>query len=169
MELLFIGVGISAAFLFLLWKWPSSHGAAHSTEPVLVPGTTVVPVPLLSEQDVFLYNLIRLAVQDRLLVFSQVPLWALVRIDAAGEARTKLFRQLAFKRVDFVLMHPGTRQVEQVVLVDDGALRGAQGDRRRVVESVLDAAGIKLLLLKPQKAYTVPALAALLGCSEDEN
>jgi hypothetical protein len=169
MELLLIGGLISAVFLLLLWKWPNSQRAAHSGEPVLLPGTTVVPVALLTEQDVFLYNLIQLAVQDRFLVLSQVPLWALVRIDAAGEARTKIFRRLAFKRVDFVLMHPGTRQVEQVLLVDDAALRDSHGDRRRVVESVLDAAGIKLVLLKPQKSYTVPALASLLGCSEDED
>lgn len=169
MELLLIGGIISAAFLLLLWKWPSSQRTVHFAEPVLVPGTTIEPVPLLSEQDVFLYNLIRLAVQDRFLVFSQVPLWALVRIDAEGEARKKMFRQLALKRVDFVLMHPGTRLVEQVLLVDDAAPRGSHADRRRVVESVLDAAGIKLVLLKPQKSYTVPALATLLGCSEDED
>jgi hypothetical protein len=34
---------------------------------------------------------------------------------------------------------------------------------------VLDAAGIKLVTLRLQKSYTVPALAALLGCQQDES
>jgi hypothetical protein len=128
-----------------------------------------MPAPLLTEQEVLLYNLIRLAVQDHYLVFSQVPLWAFVRIEALGEVRVQAFRQIALKRVAFALVHPGSRQVEQVVQVEDAASRGSQGDRQRVIESVLDAAGIKLVTLRVQKAYTVPALASLLGCEPDES
>ncbi|NOS79582.1 MAG: DUF2726 domain-containing protein [Nitrospira sp.] len=127
-----------------------------------------MPVSLLTEQEVLLYNLIRLAVQDHYLVFSQVPLWAFVRIEAVGEVRAQAFRQIALKRVAFVLVHPGTRQVEQAVQVEDIALRRGQESRQRVIESVLDAAGIKLVTLRVQKSYTVPALASLLGCEPDE-
>ena len=129
----------------------------------------MISSPLLTEQEVLLYNLIRLAVQDHYLVFSQVPLWAFVRIDAVGEVRSRAFRQIALKRVAFVLVHPGSRQVEQVVQVEDLASRGSLGDRQRVIESVLDAAGIKLVTLRLQKSYTVIALASLLGCEPDES
>lgn len=125
--------------------------------------------PLLTEQEVLLYNLIRLAVQDQYLVFSQVPLWAFVRIEAVGEVRSQIFRQIALKRVTFALVHPGTRHVEQVVQVEDVASRGSQDNRQRVIESVLDGAGIKLVTLRVQRSYTVPALASLLGCEPDES
>ena len=138
-------------------------------EPVIPEGTKVKPGRLLTGQEVLLYNLIREAVQDHKLVFSRVTLWAFVRIEANGEIRAQAFRQIALKRVAFVLVHPGTRQVEQVVQVEDIISRGGQESRQRVIESVLDAAGIKLVTLRVQKSYTVPALASLLGCERDES
>jgi hypothetical protein len=37
-----------------------------------------------------------------------------------------------------------------------------------VIESVLDAAGIKLVMVRATKSYTIPDLTALLGLSTDE-
>ena len=169
MEVILIGSLIVGVLVLLLWKRSPSSDRVKGQGPVFPAGTKVNPAPLLTEQEVLLYNLIRLAVQDRYLVFSQVPLWAFVRIEADGEVRAQAFRQIALKRVAFVLVHPGSRQVEQVVQVEDIALRGSRGDRQRVIESVLDAAGIKLVTLRVQKSYTVPALASLLGCEPDES
>lgn len=168
MEIALIGFVAVAVVLFLLRKTGPVSSKVKGQGPVFPAGTKVMPAPLLTEQEVQLYNLIRLAVQDHYLVFSQVPLWAFVRIDAAGEVRSQTFRQIALKRVAFVLVHPGTRQVEQVVQVEDLAARGSLESRQRVIESVLDAAGIKLVTLRVQKSYTVPALASLLGCEPDE-
>jgi hypothetical protein len=169
MEVILIGTIATGALLLLLWKRTPSSGRVREQGPVFPTGTKVMSAPLLTEQEVLLYNLLRLAVQDQYLVFSQVPLWAFVHIDAIGEIRSQAFRQIALKRVAFVLVHPGSRQVEQVVQVEDPASRGNLGDRQRVIESVLDAAGIKLVTLRLQKSYTVPALAALLGCEPDES
>jgi hypothetical protein len=169
MEAILIGSIATGVLLLLLWKRNSPPEPVRGQGPVFPAGTTVTPAPLLTEQEVLLYNLIRLAVQDQYLVFSQVPLWTFVHIDAVGEIRSQAFRQIALKRVAFVLVHPGSRLVEQVVQVEDVASRGSQGDRQRVIESVLDAAGIKLVTLRVQKSYTVPALAALLGCDPDES
>jgi hypothetical protein len=169
MEAILIGSIATGVLLLLLWKRNSPSDPVKGQGPVFPAGTKVTPSPLLTEQEVLLYNLIRLAVQDQYLVFSQVPLWAFVHIDVAGEIRSQAFRQIALKRVAFVLVHPGSRQVEQVVQVEDVASRGGQGERQRVIESVLDAAGIKLVTLRVQKTYTVPALASLLGCEPDES
>ena len=168
MEVILIGSLIVGVLVLLLWKRSPSSDRVKGQGPVFPAGTKVKPAPLLTEQEVLLYNLIRLAVQDRYLVFSQVPLWAFVRIEAVGEVRAQAFRQIALKRVAFVLVHPGTRQVEQAVQVEDIASRRGQESRQRVVESVLDAAGIKLVTLRVQKSYTVVALASLLGCEPDE-
>jgi len=169
MEIIAVGSLTLVMLFLLLWKRNSSPGKAKSLGAVFSAGTKVTPAPLLTEQEVLLYNLIRLAVQDQYLVFSQVPLWAFVHIAATGEIRSHAFRQIALKRVAFVLVHPGSRQVEQVVQVEDIAMRGSLGDRQRVIESVLDAAGIKLVTLRMQKSYTVPVLASLLGCEPDES
>lgn len=168
MEAILIGSIATGVLLLLLWRGNSPSGQVQGLGPVFPAGTRVTPFPLLTEQEVLLYNLIRLAVQDQYLVFSQVPLWAFVRIDAAGDFRSQAFRQIALKRVAFVLVHPGTRLVEQVVQVEEVASRGNLGDRQRVIESALDAAGIKLVTLRVQKSYTVPALASLFGCEPDE-
>jgi len=168
MEVILIGSLTIVVLLLLLWKRNPSSDKGKGQGPVFPAGTKVMPAPLLSEQEVLLYNLIRLAVQDHYLVFSQVPLWAFVRIEAVGEVLAQAFRQIALKRVAFVLVHPGTRQVEQVVQVEDVTSRGGQESRQRVIESVLDAAGIKLVTLRVQKSYTVPALASILGCEPDD-
>lgn len=168
MEVILIGSLTVGVLVLLLWKRSPSSGRVKDQGPVFPAGTKVTPAPLLTEQEVLLYNLIRLAVQDRYLVFSQVPLWAFVRIEAVGEVRAQAFRQIALKRVAFVLVHPGTRQVEQAVQVEDIASRSGQESQQRVIESVLDAAGIKLVTLRVQKSYTVVALASLLGCEPDE-
>ncbi|MCC6140505.1 MAG: DUF2726 domain-containing protein [Nitrospira sp.] len=169
MDVILVSALILVVLLVLLWKRSSSPDKKKDLGPVFPAGTKVTPTSLLTEQEVLLYNLIRLAVQDQYLVFSQVPLWAFVHIAATGEVRAQAFRQIALKRVAFALVHPGSRQVEQVVQVEDVGMRGGAGDRQRVIESVLDAAGIKLVTLRVQKSYTVPALASLLGCELEES
>jgi Protein of unknown function (DUF2726) len=168
MEAILIGVVATGIVLLLFLKRAPSSDIRQANAPVLPPGATMTPIPLLQEQEIFLYNLMRLAVQDHYLVFSQVPLWAFVQVDAVGKIRSQVFTRIALKRVDFVLVHPGTRQVEQVVQIGEAAQQGDQKERQRVIESVLDAAGIKLVTLRPQKSYTVPALASLLGLDPEE-
>ncbi|MGA6827713.1 DUF2726 domain-containing protein [Nitrospira sp. NS4] len=169
MDAILIGVVAAGVLLLVFWERVQSPVAANTQAPVLPAGVTLAPAPLLTEQEVVLYNLIRMAVQDHYLVFSKVPLWAFVRIDAAGKARAQIFRDIALKPVDFVLLHPGTREVAQVVQVEDVPSRGPQADRAHVVRSVLEAAGIKLVMLRSQHAHSVPVLASLLGLDPEES
>jgi len=170
MENLFIGLAI--AFLALLvWRLRvSSPPAPVEKEPfVLPPGVTLRPQPLLTDADLILYNLIRLAVEDHYFVFARVPLWSVVSVEADGKSRSQVLRQIALKQLDFVLVHPGTKTAEQVVLLEEGfPSQPHEVTRRQEIQSVLQAAGITLTTLKPHTSYTVPQLAQLFGVGDDE-
>ena len=76
--------------------------------------------------------------------------------------------KLALKRANFVLVHPGTRIVVKVVELDEPLSSPQRRERDRLVEQVLQAAGIAVIRLKTQKSYTVPALSSLLGLDPPE-
>ncbi|HET9844446.1 MAG TPA: DUF2726 domain-containing protein, partial [Nitrospira sp.] len=103
------------------------------------------------------------------LVFAQVPLWKFLMVEAEGDARIKVLRHLALKLADFVLVHPGSRVVEQVVQVDEQSLthpdRSTNG---REIQRILHSAGIRVTTLKAQPSYTVQELEQLLGVSDLE-
>ena len=174
MENIFIGlfIGLAIAILaFLVWRRRASSTAGPvAKEPfVLPPGVTLRPQPLLTDSDLLLYNLIRLAVEDHYLVFARVPLWSVVSVEAEGTARSQVLRQIALKQLDFVLVHPGTKAAEQVVLLEEGSPpQPHEINRRRELQSVLQAAGITLTTLKPHTSYTVPQLAQIFGVGDDE-
>ena len=170
MENVFVGL-IIAFLAFLIWrlKVSSASRSVKKESFVLPPGVTLRPQPLLTDTDLLLYNLIRLAVEDHYLVFARVPLWSVVSVEAEGKARSQVLRQIALKQLDFVLVHPGTKAAEQVVLLDeDFSPQSPEVTRRREIQSVLQAAGITLTILKPHTSYTVLQLAQLLGVSDDE-
>jgi hypothetical protein len=67
------------------------------------------------------------------------------------------------------MVHPGTKVAEQVVLIEEGfSPQPHEVIRRQEVQSVLQAAGITLTILKPHTSYTVPQLAQLFGVCDDE-
>jgi hypothetical protein len=134
----------------------------------LPPDTVVISDPVFTEAELSLYNLLQMAVQDRYLILAKVPLWSCVSIEPSGKDRSRLLNHLALKRVDFALIHPGTRHVEQVVQIDDASSDPSHVERQRVIESILDAAGIKLVQVRSKKSYTIPELTALLGLASNE-
>lgn len=174
MENVFIGLAIAfLVFLaFLVWQirvFSSTTGSVVKGTFVLPPGVTLRPQALLTDTELLLYNLIRLAVEDHYLVFAMVPLWSVVSVEAEGKARSQVLRQIALKQLDFVLVHPGTKAVEQVVLLEeDFPPQPHELTRKREVQSVLQAAGITLTVLKPHTSYTVPQLAQLFGVGGDD-
>lgn len=170
MENLLIGL-VLALMAFLIWRLrgSSTSGPVRKGTFILPPGVTLRPQPLLTDTDLLLYNLIRLAAQDHFLVFARVPLWSILSVEAEGKARMQVLRQIALKQLDFVLVHPGSKIVEQVVLLEEGVPpQPEEVARRREIQAVLQAAGIALTTLKPRTSYTVPQLAQLLGLGEDE-
>ncbi|MBM4133434.1 MAG: DUF2726 domain-containing protein [Nitrospira sp.] len=141
----------------------------HTTSPI-PPGLTLTPQPLLSEAEAAFFNLLRLAVQDQFLVFSQVPVWCLVAIHTQDrQARGAFLNQVALKRVDFALVHPGSLSVAKVIELRDAAPPSPQRQARdRLLDAVCGTADIELIRLDVQTAYTVPTLAARLGLEPEE-
>jgi len=144
-------------------------GSVSKVAIVIPADVTLRSRALLTDADVMFYNLICLAVQDQYLVFARVPLWSIISIEGERKARSRLLRQIALKQLDFVLIHPGTKAAEQVVLIEDGYPPQVQEVTRcREIQSVLQSAGITLTTLKPQISYTVPQLAHLFGVGDEE-
>lgn len=163
---------IAALLAFLLWRiFAGWSGTKSPPGPFIIPlGVVLRPQPILSERELLLYNLIRLAVEDRYLVLAQVPLWKFLSVEAEGDSRIQVLRHLALKRADFLLVHPGSRKVEQVVQCEeedpsvdpDGVIKG------REIQRIIHAAGIRVTTLKGRLAYTVQELEQLLGISNSE-
>ena len=124
MEKLVIGV-TGIALLVGLWRrFRASRKRKKREAPFMLPSDIVItPAALLSETEAPLYNLLRMVVQDRYLILSQVPLWTLVTVEGKGKERAYVLNRIALKQVDFALVHPGTRLVEQVVQIDDAHRR----------------------------------------------
>lgn len=121
--------------------------------------------PLLTKDEAAFYNLLRLTVQDQYLVFAQVPVWCLVEVQSKDpKARTTFLNQIALRRVDFVLVHPGTLATFKIIELDDPAVPPAQKEvRNKLIDGVFKEAGIALVRLKNSGSYTAPTLAAALG------
>jgi hypothetical protein len=128
-------------------------------------GVSLHAQPLLTKDEAAFYNLLRLTVQDQYLVFAQVPVWCLVDIQSKDiKARATFFNTIALRRVDFVLIHPGTLATFKIIELDDPAIPPAQKEgRNKLVDSVFKEAGIALVRLQNPNSYTAPTLAAALG------
>ncbi len=171
-DLMAMGVGgmLIAAGVLTWFRCRAVSPSITEEEPDVFAGISAEPQPVFSEAALSLYNLIKLAVEDRYLVFVQVPVWLLVRVNAVDPAvRVRLLRKLAFRRVDVALVHPGTRMVQQVVLID-GEAAGAEARRRRdqLVGTLLDVAGIQIVRLDATQPHTLAGLRHALGLESSE-
>lgn len=163
--LLMAAIGL---LLILLIAWPRlvSRVKERETQEPLVPDEVSLRAqPLLTKSEASFYNVLRLAVQDRYLVFAQVPVWCLVEVKSDDrKARAAFLNTIALKRVDFVLVHPGTLAAAKVVeLLDPSQASGPREARDQLIDAVCKAAGIKIVRPKARMAYTVTALATLVG------
>jgi hypothetical protein len=168
MKILLVGAVI--AVIIMLWRYLTKvRRRRKNTAPFAIPpSVTIGSTRLLEKEEIALYSLLQMAVQERYLVFSQVPLWSFVEIEAEAKARSDVLRQIALKRVDFALVHPGSCCVEQVVQVEHESSQPHQVERQHVIESVLAAAGIKLTKLAPKQNHLLPDLVARLGIIVEE-
>lgn len=146
----------------MVWSWRKRSLAKG--EPVIPADVTVKPQPVMTKTEAELYNLLRLTVQDRYLLLAQVPVWCLVDVLSTDAASRRHFlEKISLKRVDFVLVHPGTLAVIKVVEFTPALTSSAQHKRQDLLKAVFGQAGIPHVLIPTQTAYTVPALASLLG------
>ena len=147
-------------------KGPDGRRPTSTSGPATIPPSVrFEPQPLLTEGEAAFYNLIRVAAEEQFLVFAQVPVWCLVDVRADdARLRTMVLSRIAFKRVQFVLVHPGTRRVVKVVEFDDPNDTSLQKvAREHLLDMVFQRAGIPILRLNTQMEYSVAALAGLLG------
>ncbi len=121
--------------------------------------------PLLTKDEAAFYNLLKLTVEDRYLVLAQVPVWCLVEVTGKDQKALAAFlNSIALRRVDFVLIHPGTLATVKIIELDDPVVPAAQMEaRNKLIDSVFKEAGITLVRLKNPGAYSAPTLAAALG------
>jgi hypothetical protein len=168
MKILLVGAVI--AMIVGLWRYlRNARRRKKQTSLLAIPsGVTIGSTPLLEKEEIALYGLLQMAVQERYLVFSQVPLWSFVEVEAVEKVRTDILRQIALKRVDFALVHPGSCLVEQVVQIEHESSQPHQAERQHVIETVLDAAGIKLTKLQPKQSHSLPDLTDRLGITAEE-
>jgi len=135
----------------------------------MIPAEVTVKLqPIMTKTEAELYNLLRLTVQDRYLVLAQVPVWCLVEVLSANAAsRRNFLEKISLKRVDCVLVHPGTLSVIKVVEFTPALTSSTQQKRHNLLKAVFGKAGIPHVLIPTQTAYTVPALANLLGLEQE--
>ena len=171
MELIYPILGIGALVFLGSLAWESFRGRRPTASLAGLPaGMTFVPKPLLTDHEAQLYNLLRLAVEDRYLLFTQIPLWSLLELRLpSGTPPVETLRELALKRATFVLVHPGSRLVEKVVQVERPIPDDLpDGSHDGLFESALRAAGVQLVRLSPQYVYTVQGLITVLDLAEPE-
>jgi Protein of unknown function (DUF2726) len=150
----------------LLTKLSAKRASRQSRVPASL---TLTAQPFMTKDEAAFYNVLRLTVQDDYLLFAQVPLWCLVEINAGPEkVRASFLGRIAFKRVDFVLIHPGTLGVAKVVELEGGDMPAQRQIRNRLVEDTLKAAGIEVVRLSLSRPYTIAELALLLDIEPPE-
>lgn len=166
MELLYPILGIGALVFLgsLAWETFARRRAPDASMASPPSGMTFAAKPLLTDQEVQLYNLLRLAVEDRYLLFAQVPLWSMLDLRApSGTPPATTLRELALTRATFVLVHPGSRLVEKVVQVEPPMPHDAPAAADDALfDGALRAAGVQLVRLSPLHTYTVPGLVTVL-------
>ncbi|MFO0774902.1 MAG: DUF2726 domain-containing protein [Nitrospiraceae bacterium] len=157
--------------IVLLQRRRTEPSASTSDERVAWGGVSVAPQALVSPAALSLYNLIKFAVEDRYLVCVHVPVWSLVTVQTEDPAvRRALLRKVALRRVDMALLHPGTRLVEQVIILDGEP--GPTDARRRhseVAERLLREAGIVVTHLNAAGSYSISELQKVLGLEPPED
>lgn len=171
MDVLYPILGLGALVLLgsLTWETFARRRAPADSAGGLPSGMTFAPKPLLTDQEVQLYNLLRLAVEDRYLLFTQIPLWSLLDLHVpSGMPPVETLRELALTRATFVLVHPGSRLVEKVVQVEEPASDSESAATPPLFDSALRAAGVQIVRLSPFHAYTVPGLVTVLDLADPD-
>ena len=172
MELLYPILGIGALVFLGSLAWETFGRRRASDVPVggSSSGMSFAAKPLLTDQEVQLYNLLRMAVEDRYLLFTQIPLWSILDLRTpSGTPPAKTLRELALTRATFVLVHPGSRLVEKVVQVNPPVSEDApEAADESLFDGALRAAGIHLVRLSPLHTYTVPGLVTVLDLADPD-
>jgi len=171
LSLLLLGVLLLGAIFFLQWIWrrpltrESEIGTSSDSHD-----SEVTARSLMTAEEATLFNLIRLAAQDYLLVLVKLPVLQVVSVvDTDEEARKALMRTIQSVRLDVVLAHPGTLQTVTVVHFQKEEHEDPRIEKRgQIVDTVLKAAGINIVVLQLNQSYSVESVMSMLGLAEEE-
>ncbi len=166
-----LGALLLGVVFLLQWVWRRPLSKDATLDQIPEPSESVVTArSLMTPEEATLFNLIKLAAQDYLLVFVKLPILQVVSVaDKDEEARKTLLRTIQPVRLDVVLAHPGTLQTTMVVKFQKHEQDPQRTEKRdQVVDTVLKAAGIKVVVLQLNQTYSVEHLTALLGLAEEE-
>ena len=166
-----VGLVLLAGLVWLRLRSRAGPDVPSAVKGALIPpGVLIESQPLLTETEAAFYNLLRLAVQDRYLVFAQIPVWCLLNVKSSDRAaRAAFLSRIALKRLDFVLVHPGTLKAEKVVELEVPSEASPQKqERNRLIDEIAKRGGIELVRVNPQETHTVPELAVLLDIQPDD-
>ncbi|BCA55506.1 hypothetical protein W02_26460 [Nitrospira sp. KM1] len=169
MEYVAIGMGV-VAIVVVFWQMARRSKHSDQEDAITLPSHVVVkPQELLTAGELAFYNMIQLAVHDRYLVLAKVPLRAVLSLQVDGAVRLPLLRRMALKQLDFVLMHPGSRTIEQVIVVGDAHSDTEEHQvGQKETQEFLRAAGIRVTTLGRNRAYTVQELERMCGLGDDD-
>ena len=168
LSVLFLTLLVLGGVFLLQWIWrrPLPKGAILDV-PLESRECEVTPRSLMTPEEATLFNLIRLAAHDYLLVLVKLPILQVVSVvDPDEEARKTLMRTIQPVRLDVVLVHPGTLQTTTVVKFQKNEQEQPE-KRDHVVDTVLKAAGINVVVLHLHQTYSVEHVTTLLGLAEE--
>ncbi|MDQ6733264.1 MAG: DUF2726 domain-containing protein [Nitrospirota bacterium] len=169
-----ISLAVAALLVVLLLWWATMLLTKLSTRKAergasIPPGLELTAQPFMTKSEAAFYNVLRLTVQDEYLLFAQVPLWCLVNVNATHpKLRVEFLGQIALKRLDFVLVHPGTLTVAKVIEMEEDPPSTQRQVRNQLVEDTLKAVGIDVVRLTLNRIYTIADLAEALDIEPAE-
>jgi hypothetical protein len=169
--ILLAGLVLGVSFLLLwIWRRPVSPASAIPALSLESGESVVTARPLMSPEEATLYNLLKLAAQDHMLVLAKIPILSVLALgDKDEEARKAVMRSIQPVRCDVVLAHPGTLKAMTVITFQkESPGTGGREDRDRLVDTLLKAAGIQSIVLPLNQTYSVDQLTGLLGLAEEE-
>jgi hypothetical protein len=105
-----------------------------------------------------------------MLVLAKMPILSILTLgDNDEEARKAVMRTIQPVRCDVILAHPGTLRAKTVIMFQKSSVGTAgREDRDRLVNTLLNAAGIQSIVLQLTQTYSVEQLTQLLGLAEEE-
>jgi hypothetical protein len=114
---------------------------------------------LLTRAERAFFDVLRIAVDGRMLIFAKVRLADLVFLPKGTEKRQIHFNRVQSKHVDFVLCDPkSVRPLLAIELDDSSHDRADRVARDEFVDDVMAAAGLPMLHVKARAAYNAADL-----------
>ena len=157
--------------LWFIWRHPSSSPSRIPDLPIeqLSDNLSASTRPLFLSTESSMFNMVRLAVQDRYLVLAKLPLSSVLTIEEKDrETRKAIMKAIQPIHLDLALIHPGSLQLEKIIRFTTAEAAATQQHKEQLVAAILESAGIETITLEAHIVYTVPQLLTLLGLGEEE-